>query len=194
MLGWLIILHTIAPPSVRGDGVSLSRKDYRNTSSRALTHTVSQMVGEVEVQLSFCPADNFPVRVEHNSQQDCRISCHLAFTSCPHHQGEDKRHKQSANQLHAPPPTTSFNCIDARWVSRFRSFSLEFGLEQGGYCERVFLLLNNLSPSPLARGKQDFLGASISRPVSGYGLVAIWDIWVVIRKLWEITLMVFFKS
>lgn len=79
-------------------------------------------------------------------------------------------------------------------MSRFRSFCLEFGLEKGGYCRRAFLSLNNLSPSPLARGKQDFLGASISRPVRGYGLVAIWDIWVVIRKLGEITTMVLFKS
>lgn len=79
-------------------------------------------MGEVEVQLSLHVADNFPVKEEQQLTQ-----CSDQLPSGPRHQGGDRGGEQSASEPQAPSATTSFNLTDARWMSRFRDFSLEFG-------------------------------------------------------------------
>lgn len=113
-----------------------------------------------------------------NSPEAWRTSCLLAFTS-PRRVCEGQRVPVSP-KLHLLPPHSTSLMRDGCGGSGVLALSL--GWRRVGIVKEVFYYWTTFSPVLCQEGNRVFLELLISRPVSGYGLAAIWNIGVVIRK------------
>ena len=146
-------------------------------------------MGEAEVHLSLCPTNNnFPVKVKHQLTQ--RLHDQLPFGL--HSSKEGTNRVPISPKLHLLPSHSTSLMPDGCGGSGV--FPLSLGWRRVGVAKELFYYWTTFSPVLCQEGNRIFSELLISRPVSGYGLVAIWNIGVVTRKQGELTPMLFFKS